>query len=122
MESHKGVEYSETDKNGVLTKRVHKYSPGMLYARSFKLSDYPDAYWLIKATKCGARKDDAGPGPDSGPEYFYIPSLGAALSSDRVFDIEVRDGIMTNWTADIPGDTGAAELPEGMKRVNIYRI
>lgn len=135
MESKAGVEYSITDESGRLVKGLDKYSPGMLYSRSFKLSDFMDAYWLFKGTKIDIKESDNDLG--EGPTYFYLPSLAVALGirpdptdstkQPETFNIRLRDGVLVDWLADIPdspvpiGQTAPA-LPAGMPDVNIYRI
>lgn len=117
MESTAGVEFSQTNEAGALVKGISKYSPGMLYAREIKLTDFKDALWLLSLTKCDAQENDT-----AGPLYFYMPSLGAAVSSDAVFDIQVRDGVLVKWSDDIPDLPDAPDLPDGMKKINLYRI
>ena len=113
--SRKGIEFNTTTGN-----RGHpyfKYPPGMLYARTFKLSDFPDALWLLGALKIDAFEND-DPNSNTWP-YYYFPVIGGNLASTR--HVELRDGILTNWSDDIPADEGSP--PAAWNRnIKLFRV
>lgn len=88
IDSAAGIEYSVGDEQPH-TKRV----TGQLYARTFNIaSDFPEALWLLHATKVSAKEDDG----ETGDDYFYFDGLKAALELDR--HVEVRDGVHVQWS------------------------
>lgn len=115
MFSTKGIEQSTAT-----TRSLSKYPHGMLYARELKLSDYPDAFWLLDATKCNAYENNNPESPYG--DYFYMRSLGDRIRSSQVTDIQLRDGVEVNWVDELGADSRNDTLPSGMKKVNLYRI
>jgi len=112
-QSTTGIEFS-TIERGRLTPH-DRYVTGQLYARSFKLSDFPDALWLLKATKCDAKEDDGS----TGSSYFYMPDLVAALAADR--HVEVRDGVHETWSDEfMPGPDQPADPLD--RDIKLYRV
>lgn len=93
--SAKGVEFSDYP-NGPAPK---KHASGMIYARTFKLSDFGDALWLLHSTACSAPVDNIGTTP-----WYYMPAFGAALSA-QTYHIELRDGVLVQWSDDVPPKT-----------------
>ena len=90
MESTEGIEFSYLRDGFEIPHE--RFVTGMLYARSFKLSDFSGALWLLHSTKCDAILEDFQ--PDYGPErlpWYYMPELGASLDTVK-YHIELRDG------------------------------
>jgi hypothetical protein len=120
--SKQGIEFSQM----LPTIKPHtKFVSGQLYARTFKLSDFPDALWLLSALKCDAAMDDS----PSGEKWHYLPDLKDTIDTQE-FHIEVRDGVIEQWSdAILPvftssgGIGGAGGYPEPTDReINLYRI
>lgn len=112
-QSTAGIEFS-TIENGRITPHT-KYVTGQLYARTFKLSDFPDALWLLHSTKCDATEDDGG----IGPGYFYMSALKTTIDTQD-FRVEVRDGVHEAWSDDfMPGSSPPAFLSRDTK---LYRV
>lgn len=111
-----GIEFSQ------ITPRIKphtKYVTGQLYARTFKLSDFNDALWLLRATKCDAT---AGNSTLEGlPTWYYMPALGVTIATEK-FHVELRDGVLTTWSSNIP-KTGGGALPAVVDRdIRIHRV
>lgn len=119
VRSKTGIEFSSI-KNSVV--RPHKkYVTGQLYARTFKISDFSDALWLLRKTKCDAQVND-GVGAGSGtPAWSYMPAIGAAIA-DNTYHIEVRDGAITTWSDNIPESGGATRPPVNDREITIFRV
>jgi hypothetical protein len=123
--SKDGVEYSYED-NGTVTPHT-KYVTGQLYARSFKLSDFYEAFWMLHQLKCDAVEGNFQPidGPAK-PAWFYHPVIKAALDVTR--HIEVRDGVITQWSDNIPTPiSGYPPTPEAHpaptdRTIKLYRV
>ena len=123
--SKDGVEYSY-ENNGVVIPH-QKYVTGQLYARTFKLSDIDESLWMLKQLKVDAVEDNFQPidGPEK-PTWFYHPVIKAALDVQR--HIEVRDGVIVQWSDNIPGETSGypptpAVPPAATARsINLYRV
>lgn len=112
-QSTAGIEFS-TVEDGKITPHT-KYVTGQLYARTFKLSDFPDALWLLHSTKCDAKENDGLTGPD----YFYMPALKTTIDTQD-FRVEVRDGVHEAWSDDfMPGSSPPAFLSRDTK---LYRV
>lgn len=116
--SETGIEWSHTRGHVVFPHQA--YPPGSLYARTFKLSDFPDAMWLIGATKCDAYKDD---NYINGVMYYYMPALGAFISNETIH-VEIRDGDFVTWTDDIEQADGYPARPAVNARsdVQLFRV
>jgi hypothetical protein len=123
--SKDGVEYSYED-NGIVTPHT-RYVTGQLYARTFKLSDISESLWMLKQLKVDAVEDNFQPidGPTR-PPWFYHPAIKAALDVQR--HIEVRDGVIVQWSDNIPGETSgypptpAAPPAATARSINLYRV
>ena len=104
-----------------------RYVTGQLYARTFKLSDIDESLWMLKQLKVDAVEDDFQPidGPVK-PTWFYHPAIKAALEVNR--HIEVRDGVIVQWSDNIPteisGYPPASEAhPAPTSRIiKLYRV
>lgn len=122
--SKKGVEFSrvQTDANGVsVVTPPSKSVEGMLYARSFKLNDFPDALWLLTATMCDAYQNPFQGSGDMGPKYYYMPEMRDALEEKR--HIELRNGIHVQWSDDIPHKEEGKPQPEPYDRnIELFHI
>lgn len=126
--SKDGVEYSY-EEDGVVTPHT-KYVTGQLYARTFKLADFYEAFWLLRQLKVDAPQDniaeDGGPGGTPRPLWFYHPGIKAALDVTR--HIEVRDGVIVQWSDDIPTKkSGFPPTPEPHpapidRIIKLYRV
>ena len=120
--SKTGVEFSYITADGeeIPTRKMTK---GMLYARSFKLSDFPDALWLLSETKCDA--PEGGSQPPLGeprPMWFYMPQLGNDIANKK-FRIEMRDGELYMWTDDLPAKDGMVRPSDPYDReVKLYSV
>ena len=114
------------ENNGVVIPH-QKYVTGQLYARTFKLSDFNEALWMLKQLKVDAVEDNFQPidGPTR-PPWFYHPAIKAALDVQR--HIEVRDGVIVQWSDNIPGETSgypptpAAPPAATARSINLYRV
>lgn len=109
-QSTRGIEFSSAT-NGV--KPPGRYVTGQLYARTFRLSDFPDALWLLRSTKCDAKENDGS----TGASYFYFPTLPDIIAN-QVFHVEVRDGVHEQWSDELPG---TAPAPED-RDIKLYRV
>lgn len=102
-----GAEYSY-ENNGVVIPH-QKYVTGQLYARTFKLSDFNEALWMLYQLKVDATEENTP--AEEYPRWFYHPVIKAALDVNR--HIEVRDGGITQWSDNIPTPvTGFPPTPE----------
>lgn len=123
--SKDGVEYSY-EEDGFVTPHT-KYVTGQLYARTFKLSDFYEAFWMLRQLKCDAVEDNFQPaeGPEK-PTWYYHPVIKAALGVDR--HIEVRDGVIVQWSDNIPTPiSGYPPTPEAHpaptnRTIKLYRV
>lgn len=123
--SKDGVEYSYED-NGTVTPHT-KYVTGQLYARSFKLSDFYEAFWMLRQLKCNAIQDNYQPEWEpTRPEWHYHPDIKAAMDVTR--HIEVRDGVIVQWSDNIPTPiSGYPPTPEAHpeppgRTIKLYRV
>lgn len=120
--SKDGVEYSYED-NGIVTPHT-RYVTGQLYARTFKLSDFYEAFWMLYQLKVNAAEGDVQ--DDGYPKWFYHPGIKAALDVTR--HIEVRDGVITQWSDNIPTKkSGFPPTPEPHpaptdRIIKLYRV
>jgi len=114
--SKKGIEYSTYDTDGTRTP-PRKYCQGMLYARTFKLSELSNALWLLDSTKCSAARNDT-----DGEAWYYMPALGVTINT-QTFHIELRDGVLVNWSDDIPAKPGVTK-PTGAARgpIDLFQV
>lgn len=120
--SKDGVEYSY-EENGMVTPHT-RYVTGQLYARTFKLSDFYEAFWMLYQLKVNAAEGDV---QDEGyPKWFYHPVIKAALDVTR--HIEVRDGVIVQWSDNIPTPiSGYPPTPEAHpaptdRTIKLYRV
>jgi len=120
--SKDGVEYSYED-NGIVTPHT-RYVTGQLYARTFKLSDFYEAFWMLYQLKVDAAEGDV---QDEGyPKWFYHPVIKAAMDVTR--HIEVRDGVIVQWSDNIPTPiSGHPPTPEPHpaptdRIIKLYRV
>ena len=113
-QSRAGIDLSTIEGGAI---RPHtKYVTGQLYARTFKLADFPDALWLLNATKCDATEDDGG----IGAGYFYMPALKTTIDTVD-FHVEVRDGVHETWSDDFM--PGASQPADPLDRdIKLYRV
>lgn len=107
-----GIEFSKIE-GGKITPHK-KFVTGQLYAKTFKLSDFPDALWLLKSTKCDATENN---GPTGAP-YFYFAGLANTIAN-TVFHVEVRDGVHEMWSSEIA--PGLAPTPTS-RNIEIRRV
>lgn len=120
-----GIEYSYLDNGTVIPH--DKYVTGQLYARTYKILDFFESVWLLKALKFDALRDNLDPtvNPDE-PAWYYHPALKAALNVQH--HIEVRDGVIVQWSDNIPGETSgypptpAAPPAATSRSINLYRV
>lgn len=113
-QSAAGIEFS-TVEDGRITPHT-RYVTGQLYARTFRLSDFPDALWLLHSTKCDATLNDAGAGAD----YYYMPALKTTIDTVD-FHVEVRDGVHETWSDDFM--PGASQPADPLDRdIKLYRV
>ena len=124
-QSTEGIEYSYLDGGSVIPHE--KYVTGQLYARTFRLSDIYESLWMLCQLKFDAVEDNFQPidGPTK-PTWFYHPAIKAALDVQR--HIEVRDGVIVQWSDNIQGETSGypptpADPPAATGReINLYRV
>lgn len=125
VQSVEGIEYSYLKDGRVVPHE--RYVTGQLYARTFKLSDFYEAFWMLHQLKVSAIEDDFQ--PIDGPEremWHYHPLIKAALAVTR--HIEVRDGGIINWSDDIDGEmTGYPPAPAPKpayndREIRIHRV
>lgn len=95
------VEYSYIKDGKEISHR--KRAKGMLYARTFSLSEFDESLWLLRHTRCDAVEGGFSPPLEFPPRpaWFYMPVIKAALS--KKFHIELRDGVIKQWSDDVPG-------------------
>lgn len=113
--SKMGIEYS-TSRNGV-EEPPSKFCRGMLYARTFKLSDISDALWLLHETKCDAAENNGL----VGPAWFYMPDLKTTIDNQQ-FHIELRDGLPVTWSDDIPAKDGSTKPAPAARDIKLYQV
>lgn len=120
--SKTGVEFSYITADGEEIP-TRKMTRGMLYARSFKLSDFPDALWLLSETKCDAPEGGSQPPlVEPKPMWFYMPQLGDDIANKK-FRIEMRDGELYMWTDDLPAKDGMEKPSDPYDReVKLYSV
>ena len=124
-QSTEGIEYSYM--NGERVVPHTRYVTGQLYARTFKLSDIYKSLWMLCQLKFDAVEDNFQPidGPTK-PTWFYHPTIKAALEVNR--HIEVRDGIIVQWSDNLPGETTgypptpAAPPVATARDIKLYRV
>lgn len=106
--SEEGIEYS-----GGEGAPHAKYTPGVLYARTFKCSDFSsNLLWLFSATCCDAPEDNKYFDDASEVMWYYMPEFGAALQN-QVFHVEVRDGRIEDWSQHlVPGTDTETRQPK----------
>ena len=110
-QSTAGIEFSSIEGGAI---RPHtKYVTGQLYARTFKLSDFPDALWLLHSTKCDANEDGTG------SDWFYMPTLKATIDNDT-FHVEVRDGVHETWSDEFA--PGPDQPLAAAREIKLYRV
>jgi len=114
VQSTAGIEFSSIEGGAI---RPHmRYVTGQLYARTFKLSDFPDALWLLHSTKCDATLNDAG----AGATYYYMPALKTTIDTED-FHVEVRDGVHETWSDEfMPGTSQPADPVD--RNIKLYRV
>lgn len=126
VESVEGIEYSYLKDGRVVPHE--RYVTGQLYARTFKLSDFYEAFWMLYQLKVNVIQDNFQP-PEPAPvreAWFYHPLIKAALAVTR--HIEVRDGGIVNWSDDIDGEmTGYPPAPAPRpaytdREIRIHRV
>ena len=120
--SSKGIEYSYL-RDGVEIPH-NKYVQGTLYARTFKLSDFPDALWMLHSLKMDAPLDNIYPQPPAAPAvmWYYLPAVGAAIANTE-YSVEARDGVIFDWTVDIVPNPGTTVPPlKSDRNIKLYRI
>lgn len=111
IQSKQGIEFSTRDVGAI--EPPSSFVTGQLYARTFKLSDFPDALWLLTSTLCNAKENNG----TTGPAWFYMPTLGAAIAS-TTFHVEVRDGTIGTWS----GEIGTGAPAETGRDIKLYRV
>lgn len=101
LDSTKGIEFSKVE--GGREYPHEKRVTGMLYTRTFKISDFPNSIWLLDKLRMNAPLDDFIPDwdPDR-PGWYYMPGLRDFIQNETIH-IEIRDGEHVNWMDDIPG-------------------
>jgi hypothetical protein len=124
--SETGIEFSYTKNGREIAPK--KYVPGCLYARTFKISDFSDALWLLGATQCDAPLDNKRNVEPPLPLWHYMPLLGAVIKDD-VFHIEIRDGEIKEWSNLLVGKKtneqgGKAQRPTdpSERKIKLYRV
>lgn len=112
-----GIEYSYERAEGVYFA-PRRWVDGMLYARTFKLSDISDALWLLGALNlsCAQNGDNDG-------SWYYFPALKAVINS-QAFHIELRDGDEVQWSDDVPARSGTSrpERPDARVNLKLYQV
>lgn len=124
-QSQDGIEYSYSQDGTVIPHT--RYVTGQLYARTFTLAELGESLWMLKQLKVDAIEDDFQPidGPEK-PTWFYHPAIKAALDVQR--HIEVRDGVIVQWSDNIPGETSgypptpAAPPAATSRSIKLYRV
>lgn len=107
--SKKGIEYSTET-------APHRRQPtGQLYARTFTVGDFGDALWLLHATKCSVDTDGETEGT-----YDYMPGFTTFLSEEH--HIEVRDGVIEQWTDEIPPKPDEVRPDPVDRDIKLYRV
>lgn len=120
-----GIEYSYLENGTVIPH--DKYVTGQLYARNFTLASVSESLWMLRQLKVDAKEGDFQPidGPEK-PDWYYHPVIKAALNVNR--HIEVRDGVIVQWSDNIPGETSgypptpAAPPAATSRSINLYRV
>lgn len=112
-ESTHGIEFTDYPNGSAPSKAV----TGMLYARTFKLGDLPDALWLLTATKCDAALGDSA----TLPKWAYMPALGETIANQR-FHVELRDGEAVQWSDDIPASGSAGRPAPADRDLTLHRV
>jgi hypothetical protein len=118
------LEYSRY--NGKTVIPHPKRPTGLLYARTFTLSEFIDeAMWMFgkEFLKFDAPKNLNYKNPDT-PLWHYFQKLGAAITSGDKIHIEVRDAAFVDWSDDIPTRKGATKpRPKKTERdIEVYYV
>ena len=99
MDSAEGIEFSYVVNGEEIPHQ--KVATGMLYARSFKLTDFQGAIELLGAMKIDCRYEDREaftPEQDAlWPRWYYCPELREVVE-ETVHHIELRDGKLQYWS------------------------
>lgn len=120
--SRKQLERSEYD--GVKEVPHPKRPTGVLYARTFTLSEFIDnAFWMFGKNhlKFDAPKNINYVNPDT-PSWHYFPKLGAAIVSGEKIHIEFRGSKFVDWSDDIPARKGAQRPAKKDRNIEIYYV
>lgn len=120
--SEKQLEYSQYD--GRVEIPHPKRPTGVLYARTFTLSEFIDnAFWMFgkNRLKFDASKNINYVNPDT-PPWYYFPKLGAAITSGEKIHIEFRDDKFVDWSDDIPVRDGAKRPVKTERNIEVYYI
>jgi len=131
--SEEGLELSflRTHVNGYVEEVPHeKYVQGQLYARTFSLPEVMDALWMLRVLKMDAPLNNFFPEDGSADYWHYLPQLKAALENNVKFHVEVRNGVIGDWSGDIPAtmDTSVDppvlfEVPTRTNRnIRLYQV
>lgn len=114
--SETGIEYSW--KRGEAYTAPPRWVDGMLYARTFKLADFADAFWLVGALRltCSRVGEDDN-------SWYYFPALKTVVETQN-FHIELRDGEEVQWSDTVPAKDGETrpERPDARTSLKLYQV
>ncbi|MEY2654129.1 MAG: hypothetical protein RLZZ524_1157, partial [Pseudomonadota bacterium] len=119
VRSSRGIEFSRVASDDSAGLPHRKFVTGMLYARTFRLADFPDALWLLTKTRCDM-KLNGNDADELQPNWYYMSALKNTIDNTK-FHIELRDGVLVQWSDEIPLGFGAAPDAED-REISLHRV
>lgn len=126
MVSEAGIEYTDVTSSGdvVTVTKQNRFVDGQLYARTFKLSDADiiNALWMLHPLCVDAPRDNGYPADGTEPVmWYYMPDLGNTIANTS-FHIEVRNGVIEQWSDHCPPTDGTAIPAPTARDIKLYEV